>query len=132
MTPASALLRRAGSSPAAAALAIVILCSTVSGCALWPGYGGGGWAERHPVDCPEVLPLMERLDALDRRGASAFHKGRMVDADLMIVRARRELAGGLKKDAQFSMYQADLILTAIENDMARSSARSGKKPKRGE
>lgn len=87
------------------------------GCAPWPGEATGGLAERHPTDWSAGTAMEERFVALLKAGADARMPARMLDARDLMIRARREYAGGLVKDAERTLGAVDVMLSSIEREM---------------
>lgn len=63
--------------------------------------------------------MEERYVGLLKAGADARMPARMGEARELLVRARREHAGGLEKDAAYTLGAVDMMLTAIERDLQR-------------
>ena len=114
-TPSKLLSRRA-------VLAVAAAGAFLAGCAPWPGEATGGLAERHPSDWVQGRQIEERYMTLANAGADMRMPARMGEARELLIRARREHAGGLIKDAAYTLGAVDTMLSSIEHDMPRVSA----------
>jgi hypothetical protein len=100
---------------------LALLCAgSLSGCALlkaepWPKAGGGGFAEWTPIADERANSLNERLETLRERNASVYAASDLVEAETLMTRVRREVAGELTVDADGDMDVLDQKLTSIEN-----------------
>jgi hypothetical protein len=104
------------------------LCT--SGCTPWPMEASGGLAERHPTHWGAALQMDDRYQRLFENGAVGWAPARMMEARILIARARREHIGELHEDAEATLRLADGILVTLEHDAAirsrpQSSNRSG-------
>lgn len=89
------------------------------GCTPWPMEATGGLAERHPAHWGSALQMDDRYQRLFDDGVVSWAPSRMMDARIMLARARREYTGDLFEDAQASLRLADGILTTLEHDQAK-------------
>lgn len=55
-------------------------------------------------------------------GADTRMPARMGEARELLIRARREHAGGLVKDAEYTLGTVDTMLSSIEHDMPHALA----------
>lgn len=108
---------------AAAAVLAMLMLPALAGCTPWPEYGTGGLAERQPTESAAVVLLDNRYQALVAAGALRLAAGRMTEANLMLVRARREFAAGLFEDSDHSLAKADAIIASLERDIRPQRAR---------
>ncbi len=121
-------MRRRGNSviPTVLALSAFLMLAGLGGCTPWPDYATGGLAERHATDSAAIVLLENRYETLVTAGGLRLAAGRMTDASLLLVRARREHAAGLLEDAERSTWQVESMLASIERDIrpSRPAARS--------
>jgi hypothetical protein len=93
----------------------------LSGCTPWPMQATGGLAERHALDWGAALQMDDRYQRLFHAGVVSWAPSRMMDARILLARARREHTGDLIDDAEASLRLADGILTTLEHDLAKRS-----------
>lgn len=113
---------------------VVMLPLLLGGCFnTWPEYGRGGMAE---VRAPELAPddverrnLMAELDGEQGRlvqwrlrHADGQGSAHLAEADLLTVRIRREIAGGLPGDARADLRR---LAAALERLGPRQTADAG-------
>jgi hypothetical protein len=79
----------------------------------------GGLAERHPTHWGAVLQLDDRYQRLFHDGAVSWAPARMMDARILLARARREHTGELYEDADATLRLADGILVTLEHDLSK-------------
>jgi hypothetical protein len=91
----------------------------LSGCTPWPMEASGGLAERHPAHWGPVLQLDDRYQRLFDDGAVSWAPARMMEARILLARARREHTGDLVDDAQATLRLADGVLVTLEHDAAK-------------
>ena len=96
----------------------VVLTTGLGGCTPWPVAANGGLAERHPTVSAPLLALESRYHAAAKAGADRFSPGRLAEAELLIIRAKREHEGGLIDDCNVTLSKADIVLSAIEHDLS--------------
>ena len=109
--------------PAALALAMAF---TVGACdAPWPEAGTGGLAERHSQGGVTFDGAGETLDRLTGEGGDRYAAADMVEARLLLNRARREKAGGLGDAATMDIERFKATVERIE---IRLGARRGPTP----
>lgn len=108
-----------GCSSRRALLTAGIFAIALAGCAPWPGEAGGGLAERHSTEWVQGRLMEERYVGLLKAGADARMPARMGEAREMLIRARREHAGGLLEDAAHSLGKVDVMLSSVEREMPR-------------
>lgn len=106
-------------------LLLAVAAAGLGACTPWPEYATGGMAERHPTTSPAILVLEERCEAVGRAGGDRFLPGRMTDTRLLLQRARREVAGELTADSDQTLLRAEMLLSAIERDLASRRRRGG-------
>ena len=87
------------------------------GCTPWPEYATGGIAERRPPESMALAALQSRYDALVAAGGMRLAGGRMTEASLALVRARREHAAGLHADSERSAAHASGLIVSLERDI---------------
>jgi hypothetical protein len=110
---------------AAAIAAVGCLC----GCTPWPMEASGGLAERHPTHWGAVLQMDDRYQRLFENGAVSWAPARMMEARILLARARREHIGELQADAEATLRLVDGVLVTLESDSAqRSRPQSQKRP----
>jgi hypothetical protein len=93
----------------------------VSGCTPWPMEASGGLAERHPTHWGAVLQLDDRYQRLFNSGAVSWAPARMMEARILLARARREHTAELTDDADATLRLADGVLVTLEHDLAKQS-----------
>jgi hypothetical protein len=93
----------------------------LTACTPWPMQATGGLAERHALEWGAALQMDDRYQRLFHGGAVSWAPSRMMDARILLARARREHTGDLIDDAEASLRLADGILTTLEHDMAKRS-----------
>jgi hypothetical protein len=104
-------------------LLIVALATLVglTGCTPWPMEASGGLAERHPTHWGAALQMDDRYQRLFNEGAVGWAPARMMDARILLARARREHTGDLTDDAEATLRLADGVLVTLEHDLAKRS-----------
>lgn len=80
----------------------------------WPQRGTGGLAEMQPSESPRLMQLELRLYALSQGRAVDYAPGMLLQAREFLVRAKREFAGGLVGDAEYTSDQLEFILVQLE------------------
>jgi hypothetical protein len=100
--------------------------SALTGCTPWPMEATGGLAERHPLHWGAALQMDDRYQRLFHGGAVSWAPSRMMDARLLLARARREHTGDLIEDAEATLRLADGVLTTLEHDLAKRSQPPGR------
>jgi hypothetical protein len=65
----------------------------------WPDEGTGGLAERRPTTYQSLADLEYRMWQLESSGAREFAASDFAEAELLLIRVRREVAAGLEMDA---------------------------------
>jgi hypothetical protein len=105
----------------------LICCAATSGCVTnfesWPSAGTGGFAEWEQMSNPRVEALDAQLRQARLNGAETFAAGAYADAELLLTRCRRELAGGLQIDA-------DADLDRLQIDVTEMNASLGKRARK--
>ena len=110
-------------------LVVIATFVVLSGCTPWPMEASGGLAERHPTHWGAVLQLDDRYQRLFHNGAVSWAPARMMEARILLARARREHTGELNEDAEATLRLADGILVTLEHDMdKRSGAHARPRP----
>lgn len=112
-------------------LLILLFATSVSGCALikadpWPKAGGGGMAEWSPIADERASALNERLEILRERNATIYAASDFSEAETLMRRVRREVAGELNIDAESDMDALDEKILSIEQRLRNSGKRSVK------
>jgi hypothetical protein len=105
-------------------LSLAIACVAMiglSGCTPWPMEASGGLAERHPTHWGAALQMDDRYQHLFNNGAVSWAPARMMDARILLGRARREHTGELIDDARATLMLVDGILVSLEHDLAKRS-----------
>lgn len=116
-------LRPAHIVPASVVLALAVLLGACGG--PWPEAGTGGLAERHVVSDAAFDQASETLDRLTAEGGERYAAADMVEARLLLTRARREKAGGLAEAAAMDLERFKATVERIE---IRLGARRGPTP----
>ena len=107
--------------PTAIALA---LAASLGACG-WPEAGTGGLAERSAHANAAYEKAAETLDRLTVEGGDRYAAADMVEARLLLTRARREQAGGLVDAANMDLERFKAAVDRIE---LRLGARRGPTP----
>jgi len=97
--------------------AIFTACVAVSGlqgCVSWPKEARGGLAERQRANDPVLVVLRRAFRRLSGSGALKTHPAMMLEAQLLMIRAHREHAGGLRQDYRESARAAWTVMTRID------------------
>lgn len=115
-------LRPAHILPSALALALV---ASLGACGGWPEAGTGGLAERAAYANASHEKASETLDRLTIEGGDRYAAADMVEARLLLNRARREQAGGLVDAANMDLERFKAAVDRIE---LRLGARRGPTP----
>ena len=115
-------LRPAHILPAAIGLALV---ASLGACNAWPEAGTGGLAERAVQANEAFEKASETLDRLTVEGGDRYAAADMVEARLLLTRARREQAGGLVDAATMDLERFKAMAERIE---LRLGARRGPTP----
>jgi hypothetical protein len=102
----------------------------LSGCTPWPMEASGGLAERHATHWGAALQMDDRYQHLFNNGAVSWAPARMMDARILLARARREHTGELIEDARATLLLADGVLVTLEHDLAKRS-RVQRQPRSG-
>ncbi|MFO1161054.1 MAG: hypothetical protein U1E60_19590 [Reyranellaceae bacterium] len=107
----------------AAALSAVALALATTACG-WPEVGTGGMAERQGESTPPLDEASVTLDRLTVAGADRYAAADTMEARLLLMRARREHAGGLASEASNDLARLNAMLERIEMKLGgqRSSA----------
>lgn len=100
-------------------LVAISVAAGLTACTPWPMEATGGLAERHPAHWGAALQMDDRYQRLFEDGVVGWAPSRMMDARILLARARREHTGELFEDAQASLRLADGILTTLEHDQAK-------------
>jgi hypothetical protein len=93
----------------------------LAACTPWPMEASGGLAERHPTHWGAVLQMDDRYQRLFHRGAVSWAPARMMEARILLARARREHVGELTEDAEATLRLVDGVLVTLEHDLAKQS-----------
>ena len=80
----------------------------------WPQAGTGGLAERQPAQTPAIEQAGVTLDRLSAAGGDRYAAADMVDARMLLTRARREYAGGLMTAADTDLARLKVTIERIE------------------
>jgi hypothetical protein len=76
-------------------------------------------AERYETEWAALRKVEQRFGELDLGGGTELRPAKMQEASELIVRARREYAGGLQPDAYSSLTAAESLLESVERDVLR-------------
>ena len=93
------------------------LTLSATACA-WPQAGSGGLAERQRAQTPAIEQASATLDRLAAAGGDRFAAADMVDARLILTRARREYAGGMTVAADANMTRLGTAIDRIESRLS--------------
>jgi hypothetical protein len=93
----------------------------LAGCTPWPIEASGGLAERHPSHWGAVLQMDDRYQRLFHVGAVSWAPARMMEARILLARARREHTAELTADADATLRLADSVLVTLEHDLAKQT-----------
>ena len=116
-------LRPAHILPMAVALSLV---ASLGACGSpWPQPGTGGLAERSAYANESYEKAAETIDRLTLEGGDRYAASDMVEARLLLTRARREQAGGLVDAATMDLERLKATTDRIE---LRLGARRGPTP----
>jgi len=88
---------------------LLVLAMTVAGlqgCVSWPKEASGGLAELHPPRDPLLRTLRNAFSHLLEDGALNTQPAKMLEAQLLMIRAHREHAGGLLIDYRDTAREA--------------------------
>ena len=99
-------------------LAGLALMLTAAACS-WPEPGTGGAAERDPVSTPSLDAASASIDRLSVAGGEKYAAADMVEARLLLVRAKREQAGGLPSEASSDLARLQATIERIEMRLGR-------------
>lgn len=96
-----------------------------SACTPWPRHGTGGLAEQYPTASPRIVALEYRFAELVKLGGDRFMPAMMDEVRGLLTRARREFAGGLLRDADHTMHEAERYMAEVEFRLRRGRNRYG-------
>lgn len=109
---------------ASAAILIAFLAvSGLQGCVSWPKEARGGLAERERAHDPVLLALRRAFRRLADDGALKTHPALMLEAQLLMIRAHREYAGGLRRDYWDTSRDAWAAMARIDPSIGPLDAR---------
>jgi hypothetical protein len=96
---------------------LAALCN--AGCAVltsepWPTAGSGGFAELLPIDDARMAAFNDRLNHARESGAASFAAADLATAETLLIRIRREVAGGLAIDAESDASGLERLLKSFE------------------
>lgn len=80
----------------------------------WPQAGTGGLAERQRAQTPAIEQAGATLDRLSAAGGDRYAAADMVDARMLLTRARREYTGGLLAAADTNLARLNVTIERIE------------------
>ncbi len=106
--------------------AILIAFTAVSGlqgCVSWPKEARGGLAEQERAHDPVLLALRRAFRRLAEDGALKTRPALMLEAQLLMMRAHREYAGGLRRDYWDTSRHAWTVMARIDPSIGRLDAR---------
>jgi hypothetical protein len=102
-------------------MVMLVAVAGLAGCTPWPMEASGGLAERHATQWGAALQMDDRYQRLFNGGAVSWAPSRMMDARILLARARREHTGELDADAEATLRLADGVLVTLEHDMEKRS-----------
>jgi hypothetical protein len=106
---------------------ILVLAFSLGGClgigavTDWPDSGTGGLAERRPTTYQSLADLEYRMWQLEAAGAREFAAGDFAEAELLMIRIRREVAAGLNMDADTHISLLEHRFDVIERRLGDRS-----------
>jgi hypothetical protein len=113
---------------------ILVTALTLGGCVGlgavydWPAEGTGGLAERRPTTYQSLADLEYRLWQLEAAGAREYAASDFAEAELLMIRIRREVATGLNMDADSHIslleHRFDVIAARLANKPRVAGGRS--------
>jgi hypothetical protein len=106
-------------------LSIALALAASLGACGWPEPGGGGLAERQASPDARYDRAHETLDRLTAEGGDRYAAADMIEARLLLNRARREQVGGLGEAANLDLERFKSTIDRIE---IRLGARRGPTP----
>jgi hypothetical protein len=110
-------------------IAALALATGVTGCATpWPEGGSGGLAERDSASTPSLDAASASLDRLSVAGGEKYAAADMVEARLLLVRAKREQAGGLPSEASSDLARLQATIERIEMRLGRPPTQLAPEP----
>lgn len=104
-------------------LPVLICVCALSGCAIiraepWPDEGHGGLGEWQAITDSRANALSARLDLVRDRNAPYYAAAEFVEAERLMTRIRREIAGDLHVDAETDMNKLEIVISSIERRTA--------------
>jgi hypothetical protein len=109
---------------------ILVAALTLSGClgegavTAWPDQGTGGVAERRPTTYQSLADLEYRMWQLEAAGAREYASSDFAEAELLLIRIRREVASGLNMDAETHTSLLQHRFDVIEHRIASRSSQA--------
>jgi len=107
----------------AAVLIATAAASGLQGCVSWPKEARGGLAERDRANDAVLRSLRRAFRRLADEGALKTHPAPMLEAQLLMIRAHREYAGGLRRDYWDTARAAWAAMARIDPSIGRLDAR---------
>jgi len=95
-------------------LGVLVLVVSSSGCVAWPERATGGLAELYRSESPRLNELERRFEQLARGRAADYAPAALLEARDLLVRAKREHAGGLLADSEVTAARLDAVLAWVE------------------
>jgi len=95
-------------------LILAAMVSGLQGCVSWPKEARGGLAELQPAHDPLLRSLRSAFSHLLDNGALKTHPAQMLEAQLLMIRAHREHAGGLLVDFRESARKAWAAMREVD------------------
>ena len=112
-------------------VAVLIACMAapgLQGCVSWPKEARGGLAERERANDPVLRALRHAFRRLADAGALKTRPARMLEAQLLMIRAHREYAGGLRQDYWDTSRAAWAAMARIDPSIGALEARPAPPP----
>lgn len=83
----------------------------------WPDNGTGGLAERRPSVDPKISLLNDRMLDMVERGARYYDAAAFQDAEMLMVKIRRESEGQFPEDTVIDIARLEKKLDAIDRNL---------------
>jgi len=113
---------------------ILVLAFALGGCygigavTQWPDEGTGGGAERRPTTYQSLADLEYRMWQLESAGAREYAASDFAEAELLLIRVRREVAAGLEMDADTHISLLEHRFDVIERRISAVRSRPVREP----
>jgi hypothetical protein len=96
-------------------------CLGIGAVTEWPDEGTGGLAERRPTTYQSLADLEYRMWQLESAGAREYAASDFAEAELLLIRIRREVAAGLEMDADTHISLLEHRFDVIERRLGERS-----------